>query len=46
MTKKILLGLGTVAIVVSGVAVMSAFEAHIINVTAQIENACLLLQTR
>lgn len=37
--KKILLGLATCAVVVSGVAVMSAFEAHIINVTAHIENA-------
>lgn len=39
MVKKFLLGLATVAVVVSGVAVMSAFEAHVINVTAQIENA-------
>ncbi|MCK4520488.1 DUF1349 domain-containing protein [Candidatus Parcubacteria bacterium] len=39
MTKKILVGLLTVGVVVSGVAVMSAFEAHVINVTAHIENA-------
>ena len=39
MTKKIIVGLLTVGVVVSGVAVMSAFEAHIINVTAHIENA-------
>ena len=39
MTKKLLLGLAAVAVVVGGVAAMSAFEAHIINVTAKIENA-------
>ena len=39
MKKKILLGLVAVLIVISGVAGMSAFEAHVINVTAKIENA-------
>ena len=39
MTKKIIISLAAVAIVVGGVAAMSAFEAHIINVTAKIENA-------
>ncbi|MCK4520487.1 VWA domain-containing protein [Candidatus Parcubacteria bacterium] len=39
MVKKILLGLFTIGVVVGGVAAMSAFEAHIINVTAHIENA-------
>lgn len=39
MKKKILLGLVAALIVVSGVAGMSAFEAHVINVTAKIENA-------
>jgi|GEM_PF-3482430 len=39
MTKKLILGLAAVAVVVGGVAAMSAFEAHIINVTAKIENA-------
>jgi len=39
MKKKILLGLGAVAIVIAGVASFSAWEAHIINVTAHIENA-------
>lgn len=36
--KKILLGLGATLAVVAGVAAMSAYEAHIINVTATIEN--------
>jgi len=39
MKKKILLGLGAVAIVIAGVASFSAWEAHVINVTAHIENA-------
>ncbi|MFQ6049932.1 MAG: hypothetical protein ACE5J0_02740 [Candidatus Paceibacterales bacterium] len=39
MTKKILLGLGAVLFVAAGVAAMSAYEAHVINVTAHIENA-------
>ncbi|MBZ9572905.1 hypothetical protein KJA17_01845 [Patescibacteria group bacterium] len=39
MTKKILLGLVAVAVVAGGVAAMSAYEAHVINVTAHIENA-------
>ena len=39
MKKKIILGLGAVAIVIAGVASFSAWEAHIINVTAHIENA-------
>lgn len=39
MKKKILLGLAAVVVVVGGVAALSAFEAHIINVTAHIENA-------
>jgi len=39
MRKKILLGLATAVVVVGGVAAMSAFEAHVINVTAKIENA-------
>jgi hypothetical protein len=39
MAKKILLGLVAVLVVAGGVAAMSAFEAHIINVTATIENA-------
>ena len=39
MVKKILLaGVAGLAVVVS-VAALSAFEAHIINVTAKIENA-------
>ena len=37
--KKAGIGLATVAIVVAGVAAFSAFESHIINVTARIENA-------
>ncbi len=39
MKKKLLLGVITVVAVVVGVVGMSAFEAHIINVTATIENA-------
>lgn len=37
--KKILLGLVAMVAVVGGVAAMSAYEAHVINVTAHIENA-------
>jgi hypothetical protein len=39
MTKKILLGLVASMAVVGGVVAMSAFEAHVVNVTARIENA-------
>lgn len=39
MKKKLILGLAAVAVVVAGVAGMSAWEAHVINVTAHIENA-------
>ena len=39
MKKKILLSLITVVVIVGGVAAMSAYEAHVINVTAKIENA-------
>ena len=39
MNKKIILGLVAVVVVAGGVAGMSAYEAHIINVTAKIENA-------
>jgi hypothetical protein len=39
MKKKIALGLVAVVAVVGGVAAMSAYEAHVINVTAHIENA-------
>ena len=44
MKKKILLGVGALVAVAAGVVGMSAFEAHIINVTAKIENA-LQVQT-
>lgn len=37
--KKVLLGLGALAIAVAVVPMFAAFEAHVINVTAQIENA-------
>jgi len=43
MKKKILFGLGTILAVVAGVAAMSAYEAHVINVTAHIENALKVL---
>jgi len=39
MKKKILLSLIAIVAVVGGVAAMSAYEAHVINVTAHIENA-------
>ncbi|HDZ54688.1 MAG TPA: hypothetical protein ENI19_02650 [Candidatus Nealsonbacteria bacterium] len=39
MKKKIILGLVAVVAVAGGVAVLSAYEAHVINVTARIENA-------
>jgi hypothetical protein len=37
--KKIFLTLGTIALVVASAAMFAAFEAHVINVTAHIENA-------
>jgi hypothetical protein len=37
--KKILISLAAVLIVVGGIVALSAFEAHVINVTAHIENA-------
>ena len=39
MAKKILIGLAGMLVVVAGVAALSAYEAHVINVTAHIENA-------
>lgn len=39
MNKKIILTIGTILVVVASVAAFSAFEAHVINVTAHIENA-------
>jgi len=39
MPKRILLVLGAVLVVAGGVAALSAWEAHVINVTAKIENA-------
>lgn len=39
MKKKLLLGLAALVAIAGGVAALSAFEAHIINVTAHIENA-------
>lgn len=39
MKKKIALGLAAIVVVVGGIAAMSAYEAHVINVTAHIENA-------
>ena len=37
--KKILLSLGALAAVMIALPMFSAFEAHVINVTATIENA-------
>ena len=39
MNKKIILSLATLVAVVAGITGMAAFEAHVINVTAKIENA-------
>ena len=39
MNKKILLGLGATVAVIASIAAFSAYEAHVINVTAHIENA-------
>ena len=39
MNKKILLSLGAILAMVAGIAGMAAYEAHVINVTAHIENA-------
>lgn len=47
--KKILtrasLGAGTVGVIIAGAAAFSAYEAHIVNVTARIENALLVETT-
>lgn len=43
MKKKILILVIAAGVVVSGVAVLSAWEAHVINVTAHIENALKVL---
>ena len=40
--KKALLVLGAVAMVFSGVAAVSAYEAHTVNITAHVENAIAL----
>lgn len=40
--KKILLSLGALAAVMIALPMFSAFEAHVINVTAQIENALMV----
>ena len=37
--KKIFLGLGALALAIAVVPMFAAFEAHVINVTASIENA-------
>lgn len=39
MRKKILIVLGSLVMVITGVAAVSAFEAYVVNVTAHIENA-------
>ncbi len=45
MTKKIALGLVALVAMTAGVVGLSAFEAHVINVTAQIENALKVVTT-
>jgi hypothetical protein len=37
--KKVMLVLGALVIMVCGVAMVSAYEAHVVNVTAKVENA-------
>ncbi|TSC81662.1 MAG: hypothetical protein G01um101420_908 [Parcubacteria group bacterium Gr01-1014_20] len=37
--KKLLIGFGAVAIALVGASMFAAFEAHVVNVTARIENA-------
>ena len=39
MLKKITLAIGGIALIVASVPMFAAFEAHVINVTAKIENA-------
>ena len=39
MNKKILISVGAIIAGIAGVVAMSAYEAHVINVTAHIENA-------
>ena len=39
MNKKILISVGVIIAGIAGVVAMSAYEAHVINVTAHIENA-------
>lgn len=43
--KKILLGLGALALIVAFIPMFAAFEAHVINVTATIENALAVTPT-
>ena len=45
MAKKLLMGLAAVLVVAGGVAALSAYEAHVINVTAHIENALFVHQS-
>ena len=42
LKKKVLLGLAALLMVSSGVAMVSAYEAHTVNVTAHVENAIAL----
>lgn len=39
LLSRIAIGAGTVGLIIGGAAAFSAFEAHVINVTARIENA-------
>lgn len=41
--KRVLLGLVALVMVVSGVAAVSAYEAHVVNVKAHVENAMTLI---
>ncbi|TSC82177.1 MAG: Ig-like, group 2, partial [Parcubacteria group bacterium Gr01-1014_20] len=44
--KKLLIGFGAVAIALVGASMFAAFEAHVVNVTARIENALSVPTTR
>lgn len=43
--KRIILIFGALLMVVSGVAAVSAYEAHVVNVTAHVENAIMTSTT-
>lgn len=42
MKQKVFLALGSLLMLVSGLAAVSAYESHLVNVTAHVENALIL----